>query len=210
MPSRTIKTTNGGSYGTLQRGCSFMIPVQLKNEQDQGLDLSEYCAAFTVKKVQSDFDRHDDFCYIKKDIDIQSPQTGQFYIQLTSEDTDFEPGEYYFDIELIHQTNGMVWRLIMMTFTLEGGPTNRYVNSGNGMWPTGETITVMTLATGNPIIIISQTLSLDTQVFAQLTTVLEKQTALEGRIEQLEETQATLESKVKELEEQLEDILTTP
>ena len=193
-------------YGVIQRGCSFMIPVQIKNDQDEPLDLTDYKAAFTIKKVKMDFDRHDDFAYVSKEIEIQAPKSGKFYIELTSDDTDFEPGKFYFDIELLHKTNGMVWRLCTMEFTLDGGPTNKHVNLGIGQLPTGDTISVITLTEGRPIIIVAPTLTLDTEVFAQMATVLETVSALSSQVESFEELIVAQNDEIARLNSRIEEI----
>ena len=64
----TRTTQKSGDYGVIQRGCSLIIPVEIKDNYENPIDLTGYQACFTVKSVKTDFDRHDDFCYIKKDI----------------------------------------------------------------------------------------------------------------------------------------------
>lgn len=91
----TSKRIKGDSYGVIQRGASFTIPVEMKDEYDKPLDLTDYTVEFTVKKVKTDFDRHDDFAYITKSFLPQDPVNGRFYVMLSSDDTDFEPGEFY-------------------------------------------------------------------------------------------------------------------
>lgn len=93
------------------------------------------------------------------------PLEGKFFVLLSSDDTDFEPGKFYFDCELVNPENGMVFRLFTFEFTLDGGPTNRRVNKGNGQWPTGDTITVIALSEGNPVVVVAPTLNLDGDVF---------------------------------------------
>lgn len=202
----TSKRIKGDDYGTIQRGASFTIPVQLKDEEDNPLDLTGYSVEFTVKKVKTDFDRHDDFAYITKSFLPQDPVNGTFYVMLSSDDTDFEPGEFYFDIELVHDENGMVFRLVTLSFTLDGGPTNRRVNKGMGQLPTGETITVITLAEGDPIIVIAPTMNLDGDVFGQLATLMESVQSAEDHVEECEELWAQADEKIKELYEQLAEL----
>lgn len=205
MAQKLVKYKTG-DYGVIQRGCSFMIPVQVKNELDEPLDLTGYSACFTAKKVKTDFDRDDDFAYIKKDITIQNPTQGLFYIELTSYDTDFEPGDFYFDIEIIHDTNGMVWRLCTLNFKLDGGPSNRFVNKGIGQLPTGDMISVITLSEGAPIVVIAPTLSLDSAVFAQVATLMGKVEALTSKIEALEEEHESCAQTHQGLRDDIDDI----
>ncbi len=146
MASKIYKRgLKGANYGTIQRGASFILPVEVKDEMDKPIDLSGLCVEFTVKKVKTDFDRHDDKAYIAKTFLPQDPVNGKFYVMLSSDDTDFEPGKFFFDVEL-HSADGMVFRLFTFEFELDGGPTNRRVNKGMGQWPTGDTITVIALA----------------------------------------------------------------
>lgn len=187
MATKTV-TSKNTSYGNIQRGNSFIIPVIVKTDQDEALDLKGYKAALTVKKVQADFDRHDDFAYIKKDIDIQSPEAGSFFFQLSSYDTDFEPGSYYFDIELYHPENGMVWRLCTLNFELVGGPTNRHVNKNMGQLPVGDTVTAIALTEGGQVVVIAPTLNLDGDIYSQLATVMEQMDACKSAVETLEDT----------------------
>lgn len=202
----TSKRIKGDSYGVIQRGASFTIPVQLKDEYDKPLDLTGYSVEFTVKKVKTDFDRHDDFAYITKSFLPQDPVNGTFYVMLSSDDTDFEPDEYYFDVELVHDENGMVFRLVTLSFTLDGGPTNRRVNKGMGQLPTGETITVITLAEGDPIIVIAPTMNLDGDVFGQLATLMESVQACEDHVANCEDLWVQYEEKLQSLLEQLAEV----
>lgn len=195
-----------GDYGIIQRGCSFLIPVEVKDELDQPLDLTGYSACFTAKKVKHDFDRHDDFAYISKDITIQNPTQGLFYVELTSYDTDFEPGDYYFDIEIVNDDNGMVWRLCTLTFKLDGGPSNRFVNKGIGQLPTGDMISVITLSEGAPIVVIAPTLSLDSAVFGQLATLMGVVEQLSSKVDSFEETTASCEREHQGIKNELDDI----
>lgn len=197
----TSKRIKSDSYGTIQRGASFTIPVQLKDEEDNPLDLTGYSVEFTVKKVKTDFDRHDDFAYITKSFLPQDPVNGTFYVMLSSDDTDFEPGEYYFDVELINDESGMIIRLVTLSFTLDGGPTNRRVNKGMGQLATGETITVVALTEGDPIIVIAPTMNLDGDVFGQLATLMEAVQTAEDHVAECENLWAEWQDRVHELNE---------
>lgn len=205
MASRVVKPKNY-DYGIIQRGCSFLIPVKIKDEYDDPLDLTGYKGAFTVKRYKRDFDRHDDFAFIAKDFEIQNPTQGSFFVALTSDDTDFDPGEYYFDIELIHPENGMIWRVVTMKFELDGGPTNRHINPGLGQLPTGETVTVITLSEGNPIVVIAPTLSLDAEIYAQMATILEEVAALRDKVDSYEELTTQQAQTIASLQDEVADI----
>lgn len=169
-------------YGNIERGTSLTIPVAIKDIENKAIDLTDLTAVFTIKKVQYDFDRYDDYAYVKKQITPTEPLKGTFNIELTSQDTDFEPDRFFFDIELIHN-NGMVYRICKLEFDLVGGPTNRTVNDGTGQMPIGNEITIISLATGDPIIIIAPMVALSSKVIHDLEDAL---AALTLRVEDLE------------------------
>lgn len=203
--AKRIVTQKNNDYGIIQRGCSLMIPVEIKDNYEAAIDISEYQICFTVKKEKTDFDRHDDFAYIKKDFLPDDPTHGKFIIQLTSRDTDFEPGRFYFDIELCHKTNGAVARLCTMSFTLDGGPSNRYVNPGLGQLPVGDTITAI-LVEGEPIIIVAPTLTLDSQVFSQVATLMGIVDQQKQYIEDLQETLQNMTQQVEDLQNKIQEL----
>lgn len=167
MASKTAKPKNY-QYGVIQRGASLTIPVTIKDVTDKPLDLTDSEVAFTVKPVKSDFDREDMRAYIQKNFTPQEPLLGRFYIQLSSKDTDFEPGDFYFDIEIIKPDTGMVYRLCTLEFQLEGGPTNRTINPGVGQLPVGDEITIITLEQGNPIVIIASPVAMSAELFSRV------------------------------------------
>lgn len=202
----TSKTLKGTNYGVIQRGASFTIPVEVKDETDKPIDLTGYRVEFTIKKVKTDFDRHDDFAYVAKSFLPQMPEQGKLFVILSSDDLDFEPGKYYFDVELISETNGMVFRLFTFEFTLDGGPTNRRVNKGTGQWPMGDTITVITLSEGNPIIVVAPTVNLDGDVFGYLATLMDMVDSLKATREDDKMLLDTTIDWVKEIDERLKNL----
>lgn len=134
------------------------------------------------------------------------PEQGRFYVLLSSDDTDFEPGKFYFDVELINEENGMVFRLFTFEFTLDGGPTNRRVNKGMGQWPTGDTITVVALSEGNPIVVVAPTLNLDGDVFGQLATIMETVDAMASHMEECDEKVSDLATALDETKANLDTL----
>lgn len=160
---------------------------------------------FTVKKVRTDFDRHDDLAYIAKEFMPQDPENGKFFILLSSDDTDFEPGKFYFDIELYNEENGMVFRLVTCEFTLEGGPTNRRVNKGMGQWPTADTITVITLAEGPHITVIAPTINLDGDILGQVAVILQIVEDMKTHMEDCDQQVATMREEVDALTDLLDE-----
>lgn len=122
---------------------------------------------------------------------------------LSSDDTDFEPGKFYFDVELVNEENGMVFRLFTCDFTLDGGPTNRRVNKGLGQWPTGDTITVLALSQGSPITVIAPTLNLDGDVFGQLAGLMESVDTCQSQIADCQQLTQTLREDLTKIEERV-------
>lgn len=188
------------SYGTINRGTSLTIPVTIKTPEDRPVDLTGLEVAFTVKSVRADFDREDLRAYIQKNFEPQEPEAGRFNITLTSADTDFEPGPFYFDIEIVDPDSGMVHRLCTLEFELLGGPTNRTVNTGIGQLPIGDEITIVQLVQGNPIIIIAPMMALSPGLYgpiAELSNLIESQ---KSKIEDLENQLEVLKDKVEDID----------
>lgn len=147
-------------YPDIERGCSLSIPISIRNEDDEPIDLTNYTVLFTVKAVMSDFDRYDGFAFIKLTFSPQAPLDGKFNINLSSYDLDLPPGKYYFDIELQHNTTKELVRIVCCDFTLIGGPSNRGVDIGT----TGSTILAaegmnILLLTGKPFIVYTPSLT---------------------------------------------------
>lgn len=167
MASKTVRPKNK-TYGIIQRGSSLTIPVFIKDGFDKPLDLTDCTASFTVKAVQYDYDREDARAYIQKDFIPQEPLQGRFFIQLSSDDTDIPPGEYYFDVEIKQPATGMVYRLCTLFCEIEGGPTNRNINKGIGQLPVGDEITIITLEQGAPLYIVAPAVAISPNVYNQI------------------------------------------
>lgn len=188
------------SYGTINRGTSLTIPVTIKTPEDKPVDLTGLTVAFTIKKVVSDFDREDLRAYVQKNFAPQEPEEGRFLIYLTSADTDFEPGQFYFDIEIIDELSGMVHRIVTLEFELLGGPTNRTVNTGVGQLPIGNEITIVQLAQGNPIIVIAPMMALSPGLYGPIADLTNLVDAQKAKIEDLENQIETLKDKVDDID----------
>lgn len=162
-------------YDNIFRGTSLTIPVHIKDPNDEPIDLTGYEIAFTIKRVPFDFDMPDDRAYVKKDFAPQEPLDGKFYVQLSSADTDFEPGQFYFDIQIYDPLGGAVFRIVNLEFTLVGGPTNRTINDGVGQLPVGNEITLIVIEKGRPITVIAPIAATNgvTQNIADLTSEIE-------------------------------------
>jgi len=166
MPSQRVRPRNN-EYQPINRGASLTIPVIVKDPDDNPIDLTNMEIAFTVKKVQYDFDRQDERAYIAKNFIPQEPLLGRFFIALSSKDTDFEPGKFFFDIQIIDRRSGMIYRIVNMEFDLVGGPTNRMINAGVGQWPIGDEITIIQIPEGRPIIVVAPMIAFDPTQYGQ-------------------------------------------
>lgn len=185
-------------YGIIQRGCSLTIPVIITDPFDKPIDLTGTEVAFTVKRRREDFDMDDSRAYITKNFAPQEPENGRFSVQLSSKDTDFEPGCFYFDIELT-KTDGMVYRICTLEFILEGGPTNRTINEGLGQFPIGDQITIVTLEQGAPIVVVAPTVDVSAEIYSQ---VADMQNTIESHTAQIE----TIENQVVTMQEEIEKL----
>lgn len=100
----------------------------------------------------------------------------------------------------------MVFRLFTFEFTLDGGPTNRRVNKGMGQWPTGDTITVVALAEGNPIIVVAPTINLDGDIFGQIADLMEIVDRMETHIKDCDTNVKTLSDDIDEVKDALKTL----
>ncbi len=190
-------TPKNSSYGDIQRGTSLTIPVKIMTPEETAVDLTGYTAAFTIKPHKSDFDGEDKRAYVAKDFEPQSPTDGIFYVQLSSEDLNFEPGEFHFDIEL-YKEDGAVCRIVALDFNLVGGPTNRTVNSGVGQLSSGDTITVISLTEGRPIVVIAP-ITGDATTTAQISSLYQQMVTLQEAYE-------TAAAKIEDFSEELDSL----
>ena len=195
MKRKNNLVSNFIDYGELARGTSISIPVFIKDEFDKPIDLSKYSIAFTVKTIQSDFDRNDSSAVIAKILTPQVPLNGEFYIELSSYDLDIEPEDYFFDICLFNES-GAVSRVVNGKFAILGGPTNRLVTPkfesltyGNGIF--------IYLKMGTPIVCMAPTIEVSRQqekldsLYSELANALNEIESLRGKVE---ENQVTIES----------------
>ncbi len=189
------------SYGEIQRGTSLTIPVKIMTPEEEPVDLTGYHVAFTIKPHSSDFDYGDKRAYVAKDFEPHLPADGMFFVELTSEDLNFEPGKFYFDIEL-YNDSGAVSRLVTLDFDLIGGPTNRTVNAGLGQLSSGEAITVISLTEGRPVVVITP-ITGDATVTAQVNSLYQRmvdlQEAYEKNTSKLEDQEVEVENLSRRL-----------
>lgn len=200
MASKTIRPKNK-SYGVIQRGCSLTIPVIIKDAFDLPLDLTDCMASFTVKEVPSDYDREDTRAYIRKDFAPQEPLQGRFFVQLSSDDTDIPPGEYFLDVEINKPDTGMVYRLCTLLCEIEGGPTNRNTNKGIGQLAVGSEITIVTLEQGAPIILVAPAVAISPNVYNDIEKLFKKVAELEEQVARQDNAIEVLNEHIAALEE---------
>ena len=195
LKNRNDLVSNFIDYGELARGTSISIPVFIKDEFDTPINLSKHSIAFTVKTIQSDFDRDDSSAVITKTLIPQVPLNGEFYIELSSYDLDIEPGNYFFDICLFNES-GAVSRIANGKFTILGGPKNRLVTRKFESLTYGNGIFVY-LKMGTPIVCMTPTIEVNRQqerldsLYSELANALNEIESLKGKIE---ENQVTIES----------------
>lgn len=88
---------------------SFKIKFQAKcsgtrngREITQPIDITGWEIRFTVRKdIPTTSERSDKTAIIHKEADILNAKEGIAYFTITSEDTNIEPGEYWYDIQYI-------------------------------------------------------------------------------------------------------------
>lgn len=187
-------------YGEIERGTSLTIPVRMIDREERPLDLTGLSVSFTAKRLKYDFDAKDERAYIRKDFEPQEPTKGQFFIRLTSKDTDFEPGSFYFDIQITTPA-GAVYRLATLTFDLVGGPTNRNVSPEIGQLPIGDEITIITAAElGKPIVVITSLIA-DDLTSAQLARTWDSLVEILNTLESIKTTVGDLQVLVDQLQQ---------
>ncbi|MDD4516560.1 hypothetical protein [Massilibacteroides sp.] len=195
-------------YGQIPRGCSLTIPVTIKDQTGTPIDLTGTMVSFTVKKDKFDFDREDQMAYIAKDFSPQEPLNGNFYVKLNSQDTDFEPGDYFFDIQIVNVTSGAVFRACVLQFELTGAPTNRNVNNLDGECGIGDQILILGTNKGNEINIMSPTGMLSGAAWNKL---MELEEAIEEidleAVEELTSRVTALEIEVGSIDDVLDNII---
>lgn len=114
-------------FDDLHRGTSYCFPIIVNKSDGTPYDLTGYSAIFTLKKMQSDFDYDDDRALITKEFTpcTDPERLNRIDIVLTSKELWLEPGQYYFDIVLMHGYASK--RILLATTNLVGGPTNHNV-----------------------------------------------------------------------------------
>lgn len=85
---------------TIIRGDSQSIDVVFEDDAGVKLNLTGKTVFFTVKK-QDDLSANDDNALIKKTVTVHSdPTNGKTTIALSATDTDIEPANYFYDLQV--------------------------------------------------------------------------------------------------------------
>lgn len=80
------------------RGDHVSLPITITDSDDTAVNLTGSTVFFTVKKQLEDVDAS---AVIQKDITAHSnPTAGETQIDLTSSDTDIDPGTYHWDLQI--------------------------------------------------------------------------------------------------------------
>lgn len=204
MIKRTAPRTN--YYGQIPRGASYCIPVTMRDPQEQPIDLTDYNVAFTIKKVPFDFDQEDTRSYCALNFYPQDPTNGKFYIDLSSKDTYFECGKFFFDIEL-YSSGGAVFRIVTLEFDLVGGPTNRWVNDKKEQLPVGDNINIIIAAgMGKPIVCVTPIVPTET-VHAELQKIYSILADQANQISVIQEQIADLQASEQQIQNTLQDVV---
>ncbi len=104
------------------------IPVTLKST-GAVFDLSGYSVTLTVKKNLSMDDT--DAIIQKKLASVSSPELGVISIQLTKSDTNKDPGNYKYDVEIENTTTGDVQTVVCDDFVIVADVSRNLVTPPN-------------------------------------------------------------------------------
>lgn len=110
-------------FPPFSRGTSFNLPIIIKKQNETPFNITGYELRFTLKHNLYDFDYSDKFSLLSKNAIITDASKGQCEFHFNSKQTWLPPGEYFFDIELIHSTKGVI-RLCTFSVDIVGGPSN--------------------------------------------------------------------------------------
>ncbi len=99
-------SNSSGRTITLIRGDSRNIQVTVKDSSGNAIDITGGTVFFTVNALEEPDD--DTGAVITKDVTSHTDAlSGVSTIELTSDDTDVEPGEYWYDVQFV-STSGSV------------------------------------------------------------------------------------------------------
>jgi len=106
------------------RGDSQEITVTFEDVDSLPLDLTDKTVFFTVKNINGIDSDDDTDAKITKEITVHSdPTAGITIISLTPAETDIEPGEYFYDLQIVY--NGSVISTIKDIVTIIQDVTKR-------------------------------------------------------------------------------------
>jgi hypothetical protein len=105
---------------SLFRGDTETITCTVVDDAGAAFNLTSYTMILTVKEKFEDSDAE---AKLQKTATIASPATGIGVFTLDSDDTNFEPNIYYYDIQINNATN-TVKTIIVSTFEVKKEYTN--------------------------------------------------------------------------------------
>lgn len=110
----------------IDRGTRYVITFNYERD-GAAADLTGATVRFTVKSVESDTSSDDSTALIKKDVTSHTdPTAGQTEISLSPTDTQVDPGDYYYDIKVDEDSDGLnVYKAAEGRVIIDGSPTNR-------------------------------------------------------------------------------------
>lgn len=84
-----------------KRWDQFTTTVNIKDDNGDAVDITWATVYFTVREKQHPIATTDDDAIITKDItEHTDPANGETELELTSSDTDIDPGDYYREIQV--------------------------------------------------------------------------------------------------------------
>lgn len=110
---------------TVYRKSDFDITFNYKNNDDSVRTLSGATVYFTVKTSSYDNDADDSEAIIAKDVTSHTDASnGITAIELTDDDTNIAPGNYFYDVVVV-ESNGDRHLAVKGRLAISSGPTNR-------------------------------------------------------------------------------------
>lgn len=100
----------------IYRGDSLELSVPVTYQSDgTAFDLTGYTAKFTAKSVPS---KADSTAAISVDGTISSPSTGIITFSIAPDDTDINPGVYWYDVQIVDTGNSKVFTVVKDKLTI--------------------------------------------------------------------------------------------
>lgn len=93
---------NYADFGPIARGTSVSIPCRVRKYDKTPFDLTDYHIFITVKNTRFNSDYQDDRAFIAKEITVEKPLDGEFFIRFSSREMWLPEGKYTMDIMATH------------------------------------------------------------------------------------------------------------